>query len=75
MDQTDQITRQTELVPDVRATEVLLCRNGFSRSLLKKSSLPIHGPSSVVYPDPPMHGVGIRALVSFLACPPVAIQP
>ena len=29
MDQIDQITRQTGLVQDVRAIEVLLCRNGF----------------------------------------------
>jgi len=30
MDQADQITRQTGLVPDVQAIETLLCRNGFS---------------------------------------------
>jgi hypothetical protein len=30
MDQTDQITKQTGLVPDMLAIEVLLCRNGFS---------------------------------------------
>jgi hypothetical protein len=30
MDQTDQITRETGLAPDVQAIKVLLCRNGFS---------------------------------------------
>ena len=29
MDQTDQITRQTGLVPDVQTIEILLRRNGF----------------------------------------------
>jgi hypothetical protein len=30
MDQTDQITRQTGLVLDVQALEILACKNSFS---------------------------------------------
>jgi hypothetical protein len=32
MDQTDQITRQTGLVTDVQALEVLACRHSFSEA-------------------------------------------
>src|SRR5713226_4738572 len=34
MDQTDQITRQTGLAPDVRTSEFLPCHNSFLRSLI-----------------------------------------
>ena len=44
-------------------------------STLKKSSLTIHGPSSVECPDSPTHGVGIRALASYMLCSPGPIRP
>jgi hypothetical protein len=45
MDRTDQITRQTGLVPDVQAIEALLCRNG---SFVPTQSLPSFSARSIL---------------------------
>jgi hypothetical protein len=71
--QNPAIQETSRLAGDQRNDRTQIPRLDFKN--LKKSSLTIHGPSSVECPDPPTHGVGIRALASYMVCTPGAIRP